>query len=207
MSEDDRETTLRWKIDRDIELYKFYLDVSVKGAIFLMAVSGAIASYVLSKPGGTIISIALAFPAIVNAGFTVLFFHSITEAKRIEQVHIEASKELGVPEVNMKPLRSVCKIFCVMCGAATVGLLLLMAFHLRGDLASSHHPLQRSHGAERGLNGDASLGALVRQRPAGRPTQADRSAVLSSFTSPGNPHGLAGRDQGLVVIGGDAGIV
>lgn len=34
MSEDDRETTLRWKIDKDVELYKFYLDVSVKGAVF-----------------------------------------------------------------------------------------------------------------------------------------------------------------------------
>jgi hypothetical protein len=138
MSENDKDTTLRWKIDKDIELYKFYLDVSVKGAVFLMAVSGAIASYVLSKPGGTIISTALAFPAIVNAGFTVLFFYSLTEAKRMEQVHIEASKELGVPEINMKPLRSICKIFCLMCAVATVGLLFLMAVQLRGDIASSH---------------------------------------------------------------------
>jgi len=138
MSEDIKDTTLRWKIEKDIELYKFYLDVSVKGAVFLMAVSGAIASYILSKPGGTIISIALAFPAMVNACFAVLFFYSITEAKRMEQVHIEASKELGVPEVNMKPLKSVCKIFCLMCAVATVGLLCLMGFHLRGDIASSH---------------------------------------------------------------------
>jgi hypothetical protein len=37
-----------------------------------------------------------------------------------------------------------------------------------------------------------------------RPARAGRSAVISSFTSPGNPYDLAGRDQGLVVIGGDA---
>jgi len=130
MPSDDRETILRWKIDKDIELYKFYLDVSVKGAVFLMAVSGAIASYVLSKPGGAIISIALSFPAIVNGGFAVLFFYSRIEAKRIELVHIETSRELGVPEVNMKPLRSICKIFCLMCAVASVGLLFLMAVQL-----------------------------------------------------------------------------
>lgn len=130
MPSDDRETILRWKIDKDIELYKFYLDVSVKGAVFLMAVSGAIASYVLSKPGGTIISFALSFPAIVNGMFAVLFFYSRIEAKRIEVVHIETSRELGVPEVNMKPLRSICMIFCLMCLVASVGLLFLMLVQL-----------------------------------------------------------------------------
>ena len=137
MPEDDKEGILRWKIDKDIELYKFYLDVSVKGSIFLMAVSGAIASYVLSKPGGTIISISLAFPAIVNAGFTILFFYSAIEAKRMEQIHAETSQKLGVPEVNIKPLRSVCKIFCLMYAFATVGLLVLMVVHLRGDITST----------------------------------------------------------------------
>jgi hypothetical protein len=130
MPEDDREATLRWKIDKDIELYQFYLDVSIKAAVFLMATTGAIASYVLSKSGVAIINFALAFPAVVNGGFTFLFFSSIKEAKRLAQVHIEASKELGVPEVNMNPLQAICLIFCVMCAAATVGLLILMVFRL-----------------------------------------------------------------------------
>jgi hypothetical protein len=132
MPEDHKGKTLRWKIDKDIELYRFYLDVSVKASVFLMAVTGGIASYVLSQPVGPIISIALAFPAVVNAGFTVLFFYSITEAERIARVHIEACKEVGVREFNMNPLKSVCQIFCLMCAVATVGLLLLMAFQLRG---------------------------------------------------------------------------
>jgi|GEM_PF-2033252 len=133
MAEAERETTLRWNIDKDLELYKFYLDVSVKAAVFLMAVTGAIASYVLSKPGNKIISVALGFPAIVNAGFTVLFFYSIPQVKRMAQIHIEASRELGVPEVNMNPLRSLCTIFGLMCAVATVGLLFLMAIQLGGD--------------------------------------------------------------------------
>jgi hypothetical protein len=130
MPEADRETTLRWKIDKDIQLYSFYLDVAVKASVFLMAVTGGIASYVLSKPDQLIIRIALAFPAIVNAGFMVLFFYSITEAERIARVHIEACRELGVSEFNMNPLTAVCKIFCLMCAVTTVGLLLLMVFKL-----------------------------------------------------------------------------
>jgi hypothetical protein len=139
MPEDDKETILRWEIDRDIELYKFYLDVSVKGAV-----SGGIASYVLSKPSGTIISIALAFPAIVNAGFTILFFYSMDEARRMEHVHFEASKKLGVTEVNMKPLRSVCAIFCLMCAIASAGLFFLMAYHLRSDIPSGQPTVHAS---------------------------------------------------------------
>jgi hypothetical protein len=122
-------TTLRWKIDKDIELYRFYLDVSVKAAVFLMGVTGAIASYVLSNPRNHIVSVALAFPALMNAGFAVLFFYSIREAKRIAKLHKEACIELGVSEFNMNPLRSVCQIFGFMCGVATVGLLLIMGFY------------------------------------------------------------------------------
>jgi hypothetical protein len=80
----------------------------VKAAVFLMAVTGGIASYVLSKSDKPIISLALAFPALVNAGFIVLFFYNLTEAERIARVHIEACKELGVPEFNMNPLGAVC---------------------------------------------------------------------------------------------------
>jgi hypothetical protein len=124
----DKETTLRWKIDKDLELYRFYLDMSVKAAVFLMTVTGATASYVLSNARSHVSGVALTFPALMNAGFAVLFFYSIREAKRLFCLHKEACRELGVPAFNMNPLRAVCEIFCLMCGAAAVGLLLLMAY-------------------------------------------------------------------------------
>ncbi|MCI0563045.1 MAG: hypothetical protein MN733_31595 [Nitrososphaera sp.] len=130
MQQEDKDTTLRWKIDKDIELYRFYLDISVKAAVFLMGLTGAISSYVLSNADSkNIVGIALAFPALMNAGFAVLFFYSSIEAKRIANLHKEACEELGVSEFNMNPLRSVCQIFCLMCGVATVGLLWLMLFY------------------------------------------------------------------------------
>ena len=130
MPEDNQNQTLRWKIDKDIELYRFYLEVSVKAAVFLMVVTGGIASYVLSQPSGAIINVALAFPALVNCGFAILFRHSITEAKRMERNHVDACQKLGVPEFNMRPLKAVCQIFCVMCAVATAGLLILMTVQL-----------------------------------------------------------------------------
>jgi hypothetical protein len=134
MSESPRDAMLRWKLERDIEVYRFYLDVSVKASIFLMAVTGGISSYVLSKSDSPIISVALAFPAIINAGFAVFFFYSIREARRIAQVHTDVCRTLGVPEFNLKPLRSVCQIFCLMSAVATAGLLLLMAASLSGKV-------------------------------------------------------------------------
>jgi hypothetical protein len=123
----EKDALLRWKIDRDTELYRFYLDTVVKAAVFLMTVTGAIASYTLSHTG-TIISIALIFPALLNGGFALLFYYSITEAKRIADVHEKSSAELGVDAFNMAPLRSVCQIFTLICGVATLGLLFLMGY-------------------------------------------------------------------------------
>jgi len=130
------ETVLRWKIDKDIQLYTFYLDVAVKTSVFLMAVTGGIASYAVSNTASPVSSLALGFPAVVNAGFAFLFFRSIVQAKRIAQVHTEACKALGVQEFNLEPLEAVCKIFSSMCAIATVGLLLLMAFQIRGGSSS-----------------------------------------------------------------------
>lgn len=73
MSDTTRDATLRWKLDKDIQVYLFYLDVSVKTSVFLMAVTGGIASYVLSKPVGPPI-LALPFPAIFERWIRCIVF-------------------------------------------------------------------------------------------------------------------------------------
>jgi Ni/Fe-hydrogenase subunit HybB-like protein len=128
---DDEKSILRWKIGKELNLYKFYLEVSVKTAVFLMTVTGAIASYVLNKVEKQTISMALVFPALVDAGFAVLFLYSMAEAKRIARVHADECKSLGVQGFNLNPLRAVCQLFFVMCTLATVGLLWLLVFQLR----------------------------------------------------------------------------
>jgi uncharacterized membrane protein YbjE (DUF340 family) len=125
MSGPERQATLRWRIDKDLEVYRFYLDVSVKTVVFLMAVTGAIVSYVLSNASSHVSTAALLFPILMNAGFAALFVYSRTEAKRLFRLHTEACQELELPPFNMNPLRAVCEIFSVMCTAATIGLVLL----------------------------------------------------------------------------------
>ena len=120
---EDNATTLRWKIDKEIDLYKFYLDIAVKATIFLMTVTGAIASYVLANTRTPILGLALIFPAVMNAGFSLLFYFSISESRRLFNLHAKASKDLEIPEFNMGPLPSVCQLFSLLCGVATVGLL------------------------------------------------------------------------------------
>jgi hypothetical protein len=130
MTDDAAPIYLRWKIDKDLELYRFYLDVAIKAAVFLMGVTGAIASYVLATTAGRVLSLALLFPALMNAGFTVLFFASRDEAGKLAAAHKKTCDDLHIAPFNMDPLRAVCTIFCLMCAAATVGLLALMIFTL-----------------------------------------------------------------------------
>lgn len=128
MPNETDDATLRWKIDKDLELYRFYLDMSVKVAVLLMTVTGAIASYVLANSASRVSSIALLFPALMNAGFAVLFFYSIAQAQVLFDDQKKECQELGIAAFNMSPLKSVCQIFCLMCGVATVGLILLIVF-------------------------------------------------------------------------------
>src|ERR1700759_4981331 len=114
MPESPREIVLRWKLEQDIQTYRFYLDVGVKASIFLMAVTGGIVSYVLSNTNTRIIAISLAFPSLLNAGFAVFYAYSVIEARRIQEVQAEISRALGLPIVNMRPLRAVCQLFCMM---------------------------------------------------------------------------------------------
>jgi len=88
-----------------------------------MTVTGAIASYVLANSRTPILGAALIFPAVMNAGFSMLFYFSISESRRLSDLHGKASKDLDVPEFNMCPLRSVCQLFSLLCGVATLGLL------------------------------------------------------------------------------------
>ena len=119
--------TLRWKIDKDLELYKFYLDMSVKAAVFLMTVSGAIVSYALTNRDH-IPRMVLLFPALMNGGFAVLFFYSVKRAQELFDGQVEECTKLGVSSFNMGPLKALCRIFWLVCAAATI---LLLAFIFR----------------------------------------------------------------------------
>ena len=128
MLDELKEETLRWKIDKDLQLYQFYLDMSVKVAVFLMTVTGAMASYVLANGHRRVPSAALIFPVIMNGGFAVLFFFSIKQARKLYKQQREECERLRISKFNMGPLKSVCLLFALMCAVTTLGLIGLIAW-------------------------------------------------------------------------------
>ena len=74
----DREAVLRWKLDKDLELYRFYMDIAMKAAVFVTSAAGAITSYVLANPNiGVISCLGLLILTVMNIGFAVLYRNSI----------------------------------------------------------------------------------------------------------------------------------
>jgi hypothetical protein len=71
-TEDQRKDYIWRKIDKDLELYRFYLDISIKTALFALGVTGALVSFYFSQSQKSLIAPSLLVPFILNIGFSVL---------------------------------------------------------------------------------------------------------------------------------------
>ncbi len=88
--------------DRDLELYKFYLDLVLKLGVFIFGVSGVIVSYVLAhadRCGGTI-RLALAVPLVMNLGFSAFCFLFYPSAKELRK----AANKGALGDYELRPL-------------------------------------------------------------------------------------------------------
>jgi len=116
---------------QDVDLYKFYLDISVKAALFVFGISGALVSYFFSSNAKDVVVYALVFPLILNVGFFVLFHASIKASSEMRDVHKQTSKALeGVEAYDMEPLPSVCRILSYMYLLAAAGLAALLIVYI-----------------------------------------------------------------------------
>ena len=118
------------KLEKDIDLYKFYLDIAIKTAIFAFGITGALVSYYFSSKQ-PLAGYALLFPVVMNCGFFVLFRASIAASNKLRDSHESTCRQLGrQPPFDMRPLPSVCIIFSCMYFLATIGLLIIFVLHL-----------------------------------------------------------------------------
>ena len=118
------------KLEKDIDLYKFYLDISIKTAIFVFGITGALVSYYFSGKQSLAVY-ALLFPAVMNCEFFILFRASIAASNKLRDSHEHTCRQLELqPAFDMNPLPSVCMIFSSMYFLATVGLLTIFALDL-----------------------------------------------------------------------------
>ena len=115
------------KFAQDVDLYKFYLDISVKAALFVFGITGALASYFFSTDVKDVVVYSLIFPLILNLGFFILFRASVKSSTEMKTAHEITSREIqGVEAYDMDPLPSVCRIFSYMYLLASVGLAIMV---------------------------------------------------------------------------------
>lgn len=64
-----------WKeFDKEVEMYKFYLEIVLKTSIFVFGITGAITSYCLANVTQSLIKFSLLLPLVMNAGFACMFW-------------------------------------------------------------------------------------------------------------------------------------
>src|SRR5215831_16155347 len=90
----------------EIDLYKFYLDIAIKGSLFAFGLTGALLSYYFTNyKENRMLVWALLLPILLNAGFCYVFYHSIDASKRMTIDHEETCKQLHhLQAFNTNPL-------------------------------------------------------------------------------------------------------
>ena len=120
------------RYEREIDLYKFYLDISVKASLFAFGVTGALLSYYFTnREDNEFLVWSLSLPMILNAGFFVLFFASIRASTKMTCDHENTCKQLNdIEAFDTNPLPALCKILSFMYGLVTIGLFFLLFIHI-----------------------------------------------------------------------------
>jgi hypothetical protein len=119
----------RWLIDKDLELYGAYLDITLKATAFVLAISGGIVSYfLLNRDKDEWIWLSLLLPFMINCGFFFLSWHSIRVASEIKTRHRKnwAAAELDGKAYDLGPLGSMLKISSMILVLTNIGILLLI---------------------------------------------------------------------------------
>jgi hypothetical protein len=119
------------RYETEIDLYKFYLDIAIKGSLFAFGLTGALLSYYFTNyEKNPMLVWALPLPILLNAGLCVLFRASIHASTHMMIDHEETCKQLHhLKAFDTNPLPAVCKIFSAMYGLVAAGLTILFLFH------------------------------------------------------------------------------
>ena len=125
------EGTLLKRYEKEVELYKFYLEISVKCSLFAFGITGALASYFFANhEQNRFLVWSLMLPVVLNGGFFVLFFSSILASTKMMNDHKMTCEGLNALEpFDMNPLPALCKILSCMYGLVTIGLLAAMVIY------------------------------------------------------------------------------
>ena len=135
------ENVLLKEFDSSIDLYKFYITISEKIAIWVIAITGAILSFYfatfgpesVSKLSATVVkgnhgfSKILYFPLFLNVSFAVVCLVSIRLVRNLASEHIRISDELGMGEsIKLSALPYLLYLFTAMFSVIALGVIYVL---------------------------------------------------------------------------------
>jgi len=123
------------KYELEVGLYQFYLKISVQATLFAMGITGALLSYFFANhKENSLLVWALPIPAILNAGFFILFRASIYASETMTVEHGKTCEQLGIRPFDTNPLPALCRILSTIYLVVTIGLLVLtLVYLIKGD--------------------------------------------------------------------------
>lgn len=123
---DDREQSWR-ELEKDFDLYKFYIELLLKVALFVFGITGAMVSFYFLHTSEPLMVYSLVLPLIMNCGFCILCFFSAPLAKRRNKDHFTLCEKLDytLPH-DMNTLPFLIELFAVMYLLSTIGLTVLL---------------------------------------------------------------------------------
>ncbi|HVV49690.1 MAG TPA: hypothetical protein VHO06_08530 [Polyangia bacterium] len=125
----------KWKaIEVDLSLYKFYLELLLKGATVALALTGGIVSYCLANVDGSKpIKFSLILPLVVNAGFAAICWKGRSPARKLWVDHKKTCKDNGFgegEEYDFSPLVFLVELFAAVYAVIAAGLAGLLLYLL-----------------------------------------------------------------------------
>jgi hypothetical protein len=99
-----------------INLYKHYLDITLKFNAFYYAITGAILSYYFAQANNPMMRWSLLFPIFMSLAFALFFFYAASLHANARQEVIRVAQLLGLqawPDVGV--LNKLLVMFAVLC--------------------------------------------------------------------------------------------
>ena len=125
--DDPAEREILWRdYSQGVQLYQFYLEMTLKVNTAYYAITGAILSFCLSRPHGDFSRWALSLPLLLSVFFTVLFALSSLLVKNARAASISTSKKLGLLYHDFSPLLYVLRAFSVLHFICVIGIAWLL---------------------------------------------------------------------------------
>jgi hypothetical protein len=116
-------------LEKDIDLYKFYLQLIIKASVFIFGITGAIVSYYLAHRDTPYLQLSLIVPIIMCGAFSFICLKGKVFADVMCEEHYRISDELGIKTVyEFSPLPDSLIILFILFGVISIALIILMIF-------------------------------------------------------------------------------